>query len=221
MAIKNSFFETLKPPPESNLSAYFDSNTCVNISSLFLLHFVSQNHTFRAKSLTRLNICGILPEVKLQYLSILEETSMSALPAWLIAIISTTACLYLWLRDVRHTMQIQKSTVDSAASQFATCWENALHSQNDPAAAAVLARSESIYRQSVDNYNQSLKKPGNYLPALLMGFHHMDHLITRKRPPLYTSPPGHVPLSKTIADEKTGFISAEEEKMEKRGTNHV
>ena len=36
--------------------------------------------------------------------------------------------------------------------------------------AAVLERSESIYRQAVDHYNQTLRKPWVYPPAALMGF---------------------------------------------------
>lgn len=43
----------------------------------------------------------------------------------------------------------------------------------DPAdreAAAVLYRSESIYRQAVDNYNHALHRPWVYIPARIMGF---------------------------------------------------
>ena len=93
--------------------------------------------------------------------------------AWLIAITSMVAFLYLWLRDVRQIMQHRKNTVECAAGQLEVCREKALHAQDDPDTAAVLARSESIYRQSVDIYNRSLKKPFNYIPALLMGFHHI------------------------------------------------
>lgn len=40
----------------------------------------------------------------------------------------------------------------------------------DREAAAVLYRSESIYRQAVDNYNHALRRPWVYIPARIMGF---------------------------------------------------
>lgn len=89
----------------------------------------------------------------------------------LVAVVSTVLCLFLWFRDVRRVMQTRKSTVESAAGQLAVCRDKALKARGDPEAAAVLERSEKIYRQAVDLYNRTLKRPWNYLPALLMGFH--------------------------------------------------
>lgn len=34
----------------------------------------------------------------------------------------------------------------------------------------MLHRSESIYRQAVDNYNHALHQPWVYIPARIMGF---------------------------------------------------
>lgn len=34
----------------------------------------------------------------------------------------------------------------------------------------MLYRSESIYRQAVDNYNHALHRPWVYIPARIMGF---------------------------------------------------
>ena len=89
---------------------------------------------------------------------------------WLVAVISTTMCLLLWFRDVRRIMRQRKSTMESAKAQYAVCLEKAGKGRDDPEAAAVLARSESIYRQAVELYNNTLKKPWNYFPALVMGF---------------------------------------------------
>lgn len=88
----------------------------------------------------------------------------------LIAAISTAICLYLWFRDVRRIMTEQKNTVESAKSQLKIFREKAHKARNDPEVATVMERSESIYRQAVDNYNRTLYKPWVYPPATLMGF---------------------------------------------------
>lgn len=98
---------------------------------------------------------------------------MASWIVWLIAVISTTLCLFLWFREVRRIMRERKSTVESAGGQLAVCREKALKARGDPEAAAILDRSEKIYRQAVDIYNRTLQKPWNYLPALLMGFRHI------------------------------------------------
>ena len=88
----------------------------------------------------------------------------------LVAIISTALCLFLWFRDVRRIMKEQRSTVKSARRQLTSSRERAAKARDDPDAAAVLERSESIYRQAVDHYNRTLHKLWVYLPATLMGF---------------------------------------------------
>ena len=72
-------------------------------------------------------------------------------------------------------MQERKSTVESAAGQLAVYRERASKTQGDPEAAAIFERSEKIYRQAVEHYNRILHKPWNYLPARLMGFHHIPY----------------------------------------------
>ena len=89
----------------------------------------------------------------------------------LIAITSTALSLFLWFRDVRRIMQERKSIVESAGGQLAVCRENALKAQGDPEAAAILARSERIYQQAVELYNQTIHKAWVVLPAALMGYH--------------------------------------------------
>ena len=89
----------------------------------------------------------------------------------LVAVTSTTICLFLWFRDVRRIMSERKNTVESAEAQYAVCQERASKARDDPEAAAVLARSKCIYQQAVDLYNKTLKKPWNHFPALVMGFY--------------------------------------------------
>lgn len=93
----------------------------------------------------------------------------------LVAVVSTAAFLFLWFRDVRRIMRERKSTVDSAKAQFNVFREKAHKARDDPDAAAVLARSESIYCQAVDHYNQTLRKPWVYPPAALMGFRMIEN----------------------------------------------
>lgn len=95
---------------------------------------------------------------------------MASWLAPLIAILSTAICLFLWFRDVRRIMMEQKSTVESAKAQLVIFREKAQKSRDDSNAAAVLARSESIYRQAVEHYNRTLRRPWIYPPAALMGF---------------------------------------------------
>lgn len=93
--------------------------------------------------------------------------------SWLIsivAVVSSAICLYLWFRDVRRVMNEQKSTMESAKTQLKIFRERAHKARDDPDAAAVLERSESIYRQAVEHYNRTLHKPWVYPPAALMGF---------------------------------------------------
>ena len=92
----------------------------------------------------------------------------------LVAVVSTAAFLFLWFRDVRRIMRERKSTVDSAKAQLDIFREKAHKARDDPD-AAVLQRSESIYRQAVDHYNQTLRKPWVYPPAALMGFRMIEN----------------------------------------------
>ena len=68
----------------------------------------------------------------------------------------------------------RKSIVESAGGQLAVCQEKARKARGDPEAAAVLDQSKKIYRQAVDNYNETLQKAWNYLPARIMGFHRVS-----------------------------------------------
>ena len=90
--------------------------------------------------------------------------------AWLAALVSFSAFLVLWFREVRRMLRSLKSIVDSALEQAAACRRSAAA---DERAAGVLARSESILRQAVENYTHALTRPWNFLPGHLMGFHRL------------------------------------------------
>ena len=90
--------------------------------------------------------------------------------AWLVAGINIAVCLFLWFRDAKRIMRERRNTVESAAAQLDACRKKFAQAVGDPDAAAVLARSEDIYRQAVDLYHQYLRKPWIWLPATLMGF---------------------------------------------------
>jgi len=89
---------------------------------------------------------------------------------WLLAFAAVTGCLALWFKDVKRIMQGISSTVESAAGQLSSSRRRVQTAGRDPEADAVLARSENIYRQAVDIYNRTIRKPWILLPALLMGF---------------------------------------------------
>ena len=90
--------------------------------------------------------------------------------SWLIAAASFAAFAILWCWEVRRVLNDRKSTVDSAAEQWAAFRRRVAESPCDQDLAAVLLRSESICRQAVDNYNRIFHRPWGYLPARLMGF---------------------------------------------------
>lgn len=94
--------------------------------------------------------------------------------AWLIAAASLAAFVVLWCWEVRRVLNDRKSTVDSAACQWAAFRRKVAETPCDQELAAVLLRSESIYRQAVDNYNRIFRRPWAYLPARLMGFHRVE-----------------------------------------------
>lgn len=90
--------------------------------------------------------------------------------AWVIAGVSTAVCLLLWFREAGRVMRERKSTVDSAAAQLEICRRRAQERPADGEAAAVLRRSEDIYRQAQYQYRQSLCRPWIALPAFVMGY---------------------------------------------------
>lgn len=92
---------------------------------------------------------------------------------YLTAAISTAAFLALWFWVVYRELREKKNTMESAAVQLAVCKRQARLARDEREkedAQGVLDRSLDIYRQSVNLYHQTLKKPWNYLPGCLMGY---------------------------------------------------
>lgn len=76
--------------------------------------------------------------------------------------------VYLWFRRVWLVMKARHEAVEVAARQRQTAEDSAEPSPE--AFAAVLARSENIYAQAVERYEQALHRPLYHLPAVMMGF---------------------------------------------------
>ena len=95
---------------------------------------------------------------------------MSSLIAWPLALISSAAFILLWFWEARRVLLGRRSMVESARTQLAACHKKAAGVRYDPELADVLSRSESIYHQAVDLYNETLHKPWLYLPGMLRGF---------------------------------------------------
>ena len=76
--------------------------------------------------------------------------------------------VYLWFRRVWLVMKARHDAVEVAARQRQTAEDSAEPSPE--AFAAVLARSENIYAQAVEKYEQALHRPLYHLPAVIMGF---------------------------------------------------
>jgi len=94
---------------------------------------------------------------------------MSTWIAWLITGLCIIICLLLWFQNVYRIMQNRQCTVESAAIQADVCRKHAAD-KNDPETLEILLRSEKIYQQAVQLYEQSRKNPWNCIPAFLMGF---------------------------------------------------
>lgn len=98
---------------------------------------------------------------------------MTAVIAYVIAIISTTAFLALWFWVVYRELQAKTAMVNSAESQLAACRKNHMQTRGslkEQDAKSILARSLDIYHQSIMLFNQTLQKPGHRIPGFLMGF---------------------------------------------------
>lgn len=89
------------------------------------------------------------------------------------AAISTAAFLTLWFWVVHRELTAKKEIVKSARSQLAACRQKHMQARDGLEkvdAQGILTRSRDIYRQSVTLYNQTLHKPWNCIPGILMGF---------------------------------------------------
>lgn len=87
-----------------------------------------------------------------------------------VAALSTATCIVLWFRDVRRIMRGHLSTVESAKSQYDTFMANSDRAEWDSETAAILKRSESIYRQAVEVYNANRRRLWVRIPAFFMGY---------------------------------------------------
>lgn len=86
--------------------------------------------------------------------------------------------LYLWFRHVWRIMKMRQEAVVVADRQLREVED--LRDLSGEAFSAVLARSTSIYHQAVTMYNQTLRHPPNWLPAIIMGFRSISEDALRR-----------------------------------------
>lgn len=89
---------------------------------------------------------------------------------WAVAIVSTSGLAALWFWEVRRNLRERYSIVESAKGQMEACRKRAADAAGNSDIAEVLRRSESIYRQAAEGYNETLRRPTIYIPGYLMGF---------------------------------------------------
>ena len=64
--------------------------------------------------------------------------------AWLAALVSFSAFLVLWFREVRRMLRSLKSIVDSALEQAAACRRSAAHAAGVPSLYSTIAPSSRV-----------------------------------------------------------------------------
>lgn len=90
-----------------------------------------------------------------------------------ISIVSTIAFVMLWFWVVWRELYEKQKMVEAAKYQLIASLERCNRVRDGPEreeGEEILKRSQSIYRQSVGNYNKTLCKPWNIVPALFLGF---------------------------------------------------
>ena len=70
----------------------------------------------------------------------------------------------------REHHRLSRPLVLGSTARLSACRRQAAGVRYDPELAHILARSESIYRQAVVHYNDTLCKPWCRLPGHLLGF---------------------------------------------------
>ena len=102
---------------------------------------------------------------------------MNAWVAYTIAIVSTAAFIALWFWVVKKELYAKKNMVEAAQCQLITsrnAYERDRDGPNCKETKEILARSQSVYRQAVHIYNNTLRKPYNAIPALFLGLRRKD-----------------------------------------------
>lgn len=98
---------------------------------------------------------------------------MTTVIASFIAIVSTTALIAQWFWLVWRELNTKQKAVDAAKWQLSASRQEYLRLRDGPEeeqARGVLERSQSIYRQSVRLYNETLQKPLCMIPSFFLGF---------------------------------------------------
>ena len=97
--------------------------------------------------------------------------------ACIVVVFSTICFASLWFWVVHRELHAKKKTVDASRYQLTASRQQFMRARDGPdrkAAEELLTRSNDIYHQSLELYNDALHKPWNYLPAIIMGFRQLS-----------------------------------------------
>ncbi|MEG2222683.1 MAG: hypothetical protein RRY95_08155 [Oscillospiraceae bacterium] len=101
---------------------------------------------------------------------------MTTFLACSLAAISAAAFLALWFWVVRRELYAKQKAAHAARCQLIAGKQAYMRARDGPRerqAQAIMERSQRIYDQSIQLYNELLHKPWNRLPGRLMGFYSM------------------------------------------------
>lgn len=98
---------------------------------------------------------------------------LTTIIAYLVAGASMAALITLWFWIVRQELCAKQKAAKAAKCQLIASKQEYLRARdgsNETQAHEILERSERVYKQSIQLYQKSLRKPWNLLPGALMGF---------------------------------------------------
>ncbi|KXL52163.1 hypothetical protein CLNEO_25120 [Anaerotignum neopropionicum] len=98
---------------------------------------------------------------------------MTTVIASFIAIVSTTALIAQWFWLIWRELNTKQKAVNAAKCQLSASRQEYLRLRDGPEeeqARGILERSQSIYKQSVRLYNDTLQKSLHIVPAFFLGF---------------------------------------------------
>jgi len=102
---------------------------------------------------------------------------ITATLGWFVAGICITAFVTLWFfvsfRDL-STKRKSLETISEQVQLHRILYMQERGSENNAAARNILDNKLIVYREVEKEYNALLKKPINYIPAYIMGFHYYN-----------------------------------------------
>lgn len=103
----------------------------------------------------------------------------SATLGWFVAGICITAFVTLWFYVSFRELSAKRNSLEAINKQVQlhrTLYMQERGSENEKAARNVLDNKLIVCREVEKEYDSLLRKPINYIPAYIMGFHYSDSL---------------------------------------------